>query len=209
MSPCRRRTTLPVFRSIDGMTVKLSNTGPSPDAAPLSQRALGREHALKPRLRRRRLIHRTRKRFEGGLDNMMRVAAAEQVEMQVHPDLVGHRLHKVVDQLGLKIADPLLANLHVVAKIRAPADIDNRGADRLVQRHRRFAEALDSRAVAERLPKRAPEHDSNVFDRVMVIYMQIAVGRDFKIEESMAGEALKHVIEEGNPGPGLTASRAV
>src|SRR5260370_9985065 len=39
--------------------------------------------------------------------------------------------------------------------------------------------------------------------------MKIAVGRDLKIEESRAGEALKHVIEEGNPGPGLTASRAV
>src|SRR5260370_34757002 len=135
---------------MDGMTVKPSNTGPSPDAAPLSQRALGREHALKPRLRRRRLIHRTRERLKGGLDNMMRVAATQQVEMQVHANLVGHRLHKVVNQLGLKIADPLLTDLHVVAKIRTPADIDNRGADRLVQRHRRLAEALDSRAIAER-----------------------------------------------------------
>src|SRR5258708_35823211 len=98
MSPWRRRTTSPVFRSIDGMMVKLSNTCPSPDAAPLSQRALGREHALKPRLRRCRLIHRTRERLKGGLDNMMRIAAAQQVAMQGHPDLVGHRLHKVVNQ---------------------------------------------------------------------------------------------------------------
>src|SRR5258708_28388510 len=72
------------------------------------------------------------------------------------PDLVSHRLHEVVDQFGLKIAHPLLADLHVVAKIRTPADIDNRGADRFVQRHRRLAEAPDSRAVAQPLPNRPP-----------------------------------------------------
>src|SRR5258708_33831299 len=156
MSPWSRRTTWPSFKSIDGITVNVSNTRPI-----LGERALGRKHALEPRLRLRRMIHRTRERLESRLDNMMRVAAADQIQMQVHPDLVSHRLHEVVDQLGLKIAHSLLADLHVVAEIRTPADIDNRSADRLVQWHRRFPEALDPRAVAERLAKRAPEHDSD------------------------------------------------
>src|SRR6266850_7691225 len=204
MSPWSRRTTWPSFKSIDGIMVNFSNTRPI-----LGERALGRKHALEPRLRLRRMIHRTRERFESRLDNMMRVAATDEIQMQVHPDLVSHRLHEVVDQLGLKIAHPLLADLHVVAKIRTPADIDNRGANRLVQRHRRLADAPDSRAVAERLPKRAPEHDSDVFDRVMVIYMQIARGLDCEIEKSVAGETLKHMIEEWNPGSRLATPRAV
>ena len=57
---------------------------------------------------RGRLVHRARQRFEGRLDNMMRIAAAEQVQMQVHADLVAQRLHEVVHQLGLEGADPLL-----------------------------------------------------------------------------------------------------
>ena len=61
-----------------------------------------------PRLARGRLVHRARERLERGLDNVMRIAAAEQVEMQVHPDLVAQRLHEVVHQLGLEGADPLL-----------------------------------------------------------------------------------------------------
>src|SRR5216684_7982885 len=108
------------------------------------------------------MVHRARERFESRLDNMMRIASADQVQMQVHPDLVSQRLHEVVNQLGLKIAHSLLANLHVVAEVRASADIDNRGADRLVQRHRGLAETPDPRAVAKRLAKRASEHDSDV-----------------------------------------------
>ncbi len=99
----------------------------------LGERALGRKHALKPRLRLSRMIHRARERFESRFNNMMRIATADEIQMQVHPDLVSHRLHEVVDQLGLKIAHSLLADLHVVAEIRTPADIDNRSADRLVQ----------------------------------------------------------------------------
>ena len=35
---------------------------------------------------------------------------------------------------------------------------------------------------------------------MMVVYMQIAGGLDLQIEESMAREALEHVIEERHPG---------
>src|SRR5579863_5106546 len=92
MSPWRRRTTKPSLRSIDGITVKLSNTRRVSDEM-LGQRALGRENAGEPRFRRGRLVHRAGQRLEGGLDDVMRIAAADQVEMQVHPDLVGQRLH--------------------------------------------------------------------------------------------------------------------
>src|SRR3984957_7359462 len=151
------------------------------------------------------MVHRTRQRLERSLDDVMRVAAAHQVEVQVHADLVGQRFHEVVDQLGLEIAYPLLADRHVVAEVRAAADIDNRRADRLILRHGRRPEALVSCAVAESLSK-CPAHDHpDVLDRVMVIYMQIAGGLDLQVEESVASEALDHVIEERHPGFCLAA----
>src|SRR5271165_1386452 len=128
MSPRSSRTTLPPLRSIAGITVNFSNkrtilTGE------LAERALGRKHARKPRLPRCRMVHRARQRLERRLDYVMRVASAYQVEMQVHPDFVGQRLHKIVHQLGLEAADALLADRDVVSQVRAPADIDNRRAD--------------------------------------------------------------------------------
>src|SRR5277367_2531790 len=194
MSPCSRRTTWPPFRSIEGITVNFSNNGL------VAERALGRERARQPRLATRRMVHRARQRLEGRLDNVMRVAAADQVEVQVHSDFVGQRLHKVVHQLGLEVADALLADGDVVSQVRAAADIDNRSADGLVERYGRLAEALDSGAIAKRLAKGPAYYDADVLDRVMVVYVQIAAGLDLQIEKSVAREALEHVIEERHAG---------
>src|SRR5271155_5788885 len=203
MSPCSRRTTCPPFRSIEGITVNFSNNGL------VAERALGRERARQPRLATGRMVHRARQRLEGRLDNVMRVAAADQVEVQVHSDFVGQRLHKVVHQLGLEVADSLLADGDVVAEVRAPADIDNRRTDGLVERHRRFAEALDPRTISQRIPKRPPDDDPHVFDRMMVVYVQIAAGGDLQIEESVARKALEHVIEERHARFRVAATGAV
>ena len=64
-------------------------------------------------------------------------------------------------------------------------------------------------AVAKRIAKRAPQHNPDILDRVMVIYMQIAISLDREIEESVAGETLEHVIEERNAGLRLAASGTV
>ena len=55
-------------------------------------------------------------------------------------------------------------------------------------------------AVAKRLLERAAEDDTNVFDRVMVVYMKVAGGLDPEIEEAVAGEALEHVVEKRHAG---------
>ena len=58
----------------------------------------------------------------------------------------------------------------------------------------------DSRAIAQRLAKRAPEHDTDVLDRVMVVDLNVAVGGNLEIEESVACETVQHVIEERHAG---------
>ncbi len=101
---------------------------------------------------------------------------------------------------GLKAAHPFLLDRDVVGEIRAPADIDHRRAQRLVERHRRAAEAPDSRTIAQRLAKRASEHQADILDRVMVVNLEVTVGGDLEIEEAVAGETFQHVIEERHAG---------
>src|SRR5580692_11204144 len=118
-------------------------------------------------------------------------------------------IFKIVHQLGLEVADALLVDGDVVAEVRAPADIDNRRADGLVERHRRLAEALDPRTIAQRIPKRPAHDDPHVFDRVVIIYLQIAAGGDLQIEESVARKAVEHVIEKRHTRLRLAATGAV
>ena len=57
--------------------------------------------------------------------------------------------------------------------------------------------------------KRPAQYHCDIFDRAMLIYMQIALGLDLQVEESMAREAFQHVIEERNPRLCLAAPRPV
>src|SRR6202044_2830425 len=91
----------------------------------------------------------------------------------------------------------------------APADIDNRRANGLVERHRRLAEALYPCTIAQRIPKGPSDYESDVFHRVMGVYLQIAAGSDLQIEESVSRKALEHVIEERHARFRLAASGAV
>src|SRR5208283_2117205 len=43
----------------------------------------------------------------------------------------------------------------------------------------------------------------------MLVDVEVALGFDFEIEETMARETIQHVIEEGNAGGDLAASAAV
>ena len=64
--------------------------------------------------------------------------------------------------------------LHVVDEERPPREVDDRLHQRLVERHRRLAEAADAGLVAERLAQRLAEHEPDVLDRVVVVDLEIA-----------------------------------
>ena len=51
-----------------------------------------------------------------------------------------------------------------------------------------------------------PEHDADVFHRVVLIHIQIALGVQLQIEAAMLGEQLQHVIEETDTGGDLVAA---
>jgi hypothetical protein len=52
--------------------------------------------------------------------------------------------------------------------------------------------------VSDRLSQRLPEADSDIFNRMMLINMQIAFGYNFKIKLAVVRQYLEHVIEKAN-----------
>src|SRR6266851_6877707 len=129
--------------------------------------------------------------------------------MEVHADFVAERLHKIVYQHGLKLPHPLLLYRDVVREVDAPADIDHRAAERLIERHDRVAKPPNTRTIAERLAKRAAHHDPHILDRVMLIDMEVAARLDHQIEEAMAREAFEHMVEKRHAGMNFAAPRTV
>ena len=63
--------------------------------------------------------------------------------------------------------------------------------------------------VAQRLLQRLAEADADVFDRVVLIDVQIALGLHGQIDRRVLGQQRQHVVEEADAGGDLALARAV
>ena len=85
-------------------------------------------------------------------------------------------------------------------EVVAAAQIDRRRHERLFHRQREVAVAANAGFVAEGLLHRLAKADADVFDRVMLIDVQVALGFDCQIDRRVLGEQRQHVIEEADAG---------
>ena len=58
------------------------------------------------------------------------------------------------------------------------------------------------------LANKLAEHDADVFDGVVLVDVEIAVGVKLQIEAAVLGEQLQHVIEEADAGGDVVAAAA-
>ena len=107
---------------------------------------------------------------------------------------------KVRHEFGLKIAHQPRAYFGVDGKGRAPAQIDGRNRQRLIHRHYEVAGAQNAALVAQRAIKRLAQRDTDVFNRVVLIDIQIAFTGEVQVKCAVPREQFQHVIEESNAG---------
>ena len=79
---------------------------------------------------------------------------------------------------------------------------------RLFHRQREVAVAANARLVAQRLLHRLPEGNADVFDRVVLIDVQIALGLDVQIDRRVLGQQRQHVVEKADAGRNLAVARS-
>ena len=96
-----------------------------------------------------------------------------------------------------------------VDEVRAPADVDDRLRERLVERDERVAVARDARLVAERLADRLPEHDRDVLDGVVGVDVGVAGRAHREIGQRVLREGREQVVEERHGGVDVAAPGAV
>jgi hypothetical protein len=107
---------------------------------------------------------------------------------------------EIDNEFRLQIAHQARADFCFDSKRGASAEVDCGYSKSLVHRHNEVSRALNAALVAERTIEGFSKSNSDIFDRVVLIHIEIAIALQFKIEGAVAGEQLQHVVEEANAG---------
>ena len=139
----------------------------------------------------------------------MAVSAMMQQQMKIHQSITTDRRPEFLNQFSIKLPDLLGRELNSIHKRHATAQIDGGCDQRLFHWQRHVTVATDPLLIAQRLIKAATKTDPDVFDRVVMINVQIADRFDLQIEESVPSKQGEHMIEETNARGDLILSAAV
>ncbi len=88
----------------------------------------------------------------------------------------------------------------IVGQIGPTAQVHDHAHERLVHGHVGRAVAADALFVAERLGQHLAERDAGILHRVVKIHLDVALGFEIEVEETMPGEEREHVIEKRDAG---------
>src|SRR5262245_51465910 len=86
--------------------------------------------------------------------------------------------------------------MHVVDEVGSPRKIDYCTRQRLVHRNISSPVANDTLFVSQGVREGHAQTDGSVFDRMMIVDLEIAFAGYFKIEQAMAREEFEHMIEK-------------
>src|SRR5206468_1560091 len=80
---------------------------------------------------------------------------------------------------------------------------------RFVHWHQEIPGAVDALLVAERFVECLAESDADVFDRVVLVNIEVAFASELQVESAVASKELEHVIEEANAGGNLVGAASI
>ena len=130
-------------------------------------------------------------------------------DVQIHQGVGGEGLPEIFDEFAVELADLCGGNGDLKHEEVAAAQVEGRGDQRFFHRQREVAVAADAGFVAEGLLERLAQGNADVFDRVMLIDVQIALGLHVQIDGRMLGQKREHVIEKADAGGDVAVARAV
>ncbi len=69
--------------------------------------------------------------------------------------------------------------------------------------------AHDTLLVGQRFLKGLPQGYADIFDRMVIIYMQVPAGRNFQVKRAVTSNLLQHVLEKRNSGIEMRLTAAI
>ena len=109
-------------------------------------------------------------------------------------------MEKLFKQINIKTADQGAGKVDVVYQAGAAGKVDDYTAQRFIQRNIGMAITSNAGFIAKRLFQGLTHHDTDVFNRVMVVNVQIAFAGNIQVNQTMTRYLGKHVFKERNAG---------
>ncbi len=136
--------------------------------------------------------------LEDGFDNMVRIAAMVEQNMECEKPTRGDGPPKFFGQLRGKGSECFQWHIGSPDQKRSAAQINSGGCQRLIHGKSAFTKATDARFIAQGRDQRLPEADPDIFHGVVSIDVRIAGTGHTEIEETVAGNVREHVVEEAD-----------
>src|SRR5690606_7687167 len=144
---------------------------------------------------------RTRDRLEHALNNVVRVVAAQHVDVQVHGEVRTEAAPEMLDHFRGQTPHLFAFQLpHLAHQERAAAEVQRAADQRLIHGDQAAAVAVDAGLVAGRLLEGFADRDGDVFHAVVGVHVQVAAAVDGQIEQAVFAEQLQHVVQEADAG---------
>src|SRR5690606_17733729 len=128
---------------------------------------------------------RTREGLEDRLALVVRVVAAQVVDVQCDLGVVHEALEELARQVDVEVPDHRPRERNVPVQARTARKVDHDARERLVERHVGVAIAADALLVADRARNGLAERDADVLDRVVRVDVQVALRLDLEVDETV------------------------
>jgi hypothetical protein len=123
--------------------------------------------------------------------------------------VIDEALKEFLDQIHIKITDAVAHEFAIEHQTGAAGNVQHHASQGLIQGYVSVTVAAQSFLVAHCLIKRLTQRDADVFHGVMRIDVQIALGQNIQIQQTMPGNLVEHVIEKRQSGIKLGVAAAV
>ena len=129
---------------------------------------------------------------------MVGILAFEVIDVERDFGVVGKPTEKLTKKIHVKTAHLSARPFDFAEQTRATRKVHNNPTQRLIKRDIAVAIARNAALIADGLFKGHSKGDSNIFNRVMVINVDIPLRLDLQINQPMAGNLIQHVVKKRN-----------
>ena len=145
-------------------------------------------------------MHRPSQPLEDRLKDMMPILSVQHVDMQGYTGMQAEGPEELLAEPGIERPDLLIGQQDMVLQEGPVGYVGDDTDQGLVHRQMAASIAVDAGLAAERPAEGLTETDADIFDGMMVIDFDIALGRYRQVEKAVHGKEGKHVIEERDTG---------
>ena len=168
-------------------------------------------------------IHGPAKRLKQRLDDVVRLIAVKQFQMQVAPGLVGKSLKKLTGQAEPERTGHVLFSLSFTDAFEGeriqsppgqagpPSKINDTPRQAFIHRHVSLAGEgvsgvkaspvpANPPLISQRPPERLPQGDPAILHRMVRIYREVPLAAELQIQDRVPGKQGQHVVEKRDAG---------